>query len=66
MEHFLDTVETIEPGQGFTHFEPEHLAWLAAFVLAALGTCALPAFGRRRPQAHALGDGRPSVAQRSL
>lgn len=52
MEHFLDTVETIEPGQGFTHFEPEHLAWLAAFVLAALGTCALyrhlDGVGRRR------------------
>lgn len=52
MEHFLDTVETIEPGQGFTHFGSEHLAWLAAFVLAALGSCAfyrhLDGVGRRR------------------
>ena len=34
MEHFLDTVETIEPGQGFTHFGPEHPA--ASSLFAAL------------------------------
>ena len=33
MEHFLDTKETIPPGYGFTHFDAEHLIWLAAFVI---------------------------------
>ena len=33
MEHFLDTKETIPPGYGFTHFDTEHLIWLAAFVI---------------------------------
>ena len=36
MKYFLDTIETIEPGHGFSHFDLIHLAWLlggAAFIL---------------------------------
>ena len=39
MEHFLDTVETIEDGLGFSHFGWIHLIWLAAFVLVTVANC---------------------------
>lgn len=33
MEYFLDTAETIAPGQGFSHFGPIHLGWLIVFLV---------------------------------
>ena len=33
MNHFLDTVETIEEGLGFSLYDIEHLTWLGIFVL---------------------------------
>jgi len=36
VNHFLDTVETIEPGAGFTTFGTVHLLWLAGFLLSTL------------------------------
>lgn len=32
MRCFMDTVETIEPGLGFSHFDGTHLIWLAFFL----------------------------------
>ena len=39
MEHFLDTVETIGPGLGFSLFSPLHLLWLVIFLLTTLICC---------------------------
>lgn len=39
LQYFLDTVETIPDGVGFSRFGPVHLAWLAAFVAFALISC---------------------------
>lgn len=39
MEHFLDTVETIEDGLGFSSFGICHLIWLAAFVVVTVICC---------------------------
>ena len=36
MKYFLDTVETIEEGLGFTLFSLEHVIWLIAFVVFSL------------------------------
>lgn len=38
MEYFLDTVETIEEGVGFSYFGPTHLLWLVFFIIFA-GIC---------------------------
>ena len=37
MQYFMDTVETIEPGLGFSHFDGTHLIWLAVFLAAVAG-----------------------------
>ena len=39
MHDFLQTVETIEPGRGFSLFGKLHLLWLAAFVLITVLCC---------------------------
>lgn len=39
MEHFLDTIETIEAGQGFSLFGAQHLLSLALFVLFVVLCC---------------------------
>lgn len=39
-QYFLETVDTIVPGVGFTHFSALHLAWLIFYVPFALG-CSL-------------------------
>lgn len=39
MDHFLDTVETIEPGLGFALFGPLHLGWLFLFLLVSVLCC---------------------------
>lgn len=41
MQHFLDTVETVEEGLGFTCFELVHWMWLAAFILVTAVLCVL-------------------------
>ena len=33
---FLDTVETIKEGMGFSLFSKTHLIWLAAFIILAI------------------------------
>ncbi len=38
MKYFLDTVETIEEGVGFSYFGATHLFWLAIFIIFA-GIC---------------------------
>ena len=35
MQYFLDTIETIEPGHGFTHFDGYHFLWLGILVAFA-------------------------------
>ena len=35
MKYFLETIETIEPGQGFTHFDGYHFLWLGILVMFA-------------------------------
>ena len=35
MKYFLDTIETIEPGHGFTHFDGYHFLWLGVLVVFA-------------------------------
>ncbi len=32
-QYFLDTVDTIEPGHGFTHYDGYHLLWMIAAVV---------------------------------
>ncbi len=39
MEHFLDTVETIPTGLGFSLFSPLHLTWLAVGLVVILLNC---------------------------
>ena len=38
---FLDTVETVKEGVGFTLFEKIHLVWLLAFVVTAVTLSAI-------------------------
>ena len=47
MQYFLATTETIPDGMGFARFGPLHLAWLSAFLAAAL-LCA-QIYRRRSP-----------------
>ena len=47
MRYFLDTVETIPDGVGFSHFDGLHLAWLTGFLLFAIFSCA---YYRRHPE----------------
>jgi len=39
MQYFLETVETIDDGLGFQHFDSTHLVWLAAFVVVTVLCC---------------------------
>ena len=39
MQYFLDTVDTIPAGQGFSNFSPGHLTELAVFLLIAVPVC---------------------------
>lgn len=39
MEHFLDTVETIKAGLGFSLFDLQHLTWLTVFFLTVVACC---------------------------
>ena len=39
MKHFLDTVETIEPGYGFELFSPHHFVWLAIALVTVMVCC---------------------------
>ena len=39
MQYFLDTVETIEDGLGFAHYDKMHLTWLAVGVLLTVINC---------------------------
>ena len=36
MQYFLETVDTIEPGHGFAHFDGYHLLWLALLAVFAV------------------------------
>ena len=44
--YFLETVDTIPPGEGFLPYSPLHLAWLCGFLLFAIG-CSI--FYRKQP-----------------
>ena len=44
MTHFLDTIETIKAGYGFSLFGPRHLITLALFAAFTAGSCAV--YGR--------------------
>lgn len=44
MEHFLDTIETIGEGHGFSLFGAQHLVVLAVSLLFAVGSCLI--YGR--------------------
>lgn len=39
MEYFLDTVETVVPGVGFSLFDLLHIAWLLLFGVVTLANC---------------------------
>lgn len=39
MKFFLETVETIEAGNGFSHYDICHITWLVAFILSAIICC---------------------------
>lgn len=39
MEFFLDTVETVADGVGFSHYDGLHLTWLAIFLIAVMLNC---------------------------
>ena len=39
MQHFMDTVETVAEGAGFSHFGGLHLIWLALFLLIVVINC---------------------------
>lgn len=41
MNHFWETVEVIPEGIGFAHYGPDHLWWLAAFVVVTVLNCVL-------------------------
>ena len=46
--YFMDTVETIEPGHGFTHYDGYHLLWLGILIVF---TAALALLYRRQDAA---------------
>ena len=52
MQYFMETVDTIERGVGFSHFDSLHICWLAAFLLICAVNCVwyhkLGEGGRRR------------------
>lgn len=54
MEYFFDTVETIEPGMGFSYYGLQHLMWLMLFLVITVWSCATYRIGgwrkRRRWQ----------------
>ena len=33
MRYFLETVDTIEPGHGFTHFDGYHMLWMVILIV---------------------------------
>lgn len=39
MNYFLDTVETIETGVGFSHYDFLHISWLIIFAITVLLNC---------------------------
>lgn len=39
MRYFLDTVETVEDGLGFSHFNSVHLLWLVFFLVITVVNC---------------------------
>ena len=39
MEFFLETVETIESGVGFSHFDGLHMGWLLVLLIVTVGCC---------------------------
>ncbi len=39
MDYFLDTVDTIPDGLGFSHFDVIHIVWLSVFVLITVLNC---------------------------
>ena len=39
MQYFLDTVETIPQGVGFSHYGTLHLVWLAIFLVLTVANC---------------------------
>lgn len=39
MKYFLDTVETIPDGVGFSHYDGLHIIWLTVFVIATILCC---------------------------
>ncbi len=39
MKYFLDTVETVEEGLGFSHFSSLHLIWLLFFLVVTVVNC---------------------------
>ena len=39
--YFLDTVDTIEPGHGFTHYDGYHLLWMIAAAVFIAGLALL-------------------------
>ena len=41
MRHFLDTIDTIPAGMGFSYFHPFHLCWLGGIALAIFSLCRL-------------------------
>ena len=41
MQYFLDTVDTIPDGLGFTYFKAVHLTWLAIFIIVVGANCFL-------------------------
>lgn len=48
MKYFLDTVDTIPEGLGFSHFDGIHLMWLAVLVIAVIANSIL--FGKLSPK----------------
>lgn len=39
MKYFLETVDTIEAGHGFSHYGVCHILWITAFILMAVVCC---------------------------
>lgn len=39
MKYFLDTVETVADGVGFTHYDGLHVTWLLLFVIITVANC---------------------------
>ena len=44
MRHFLDTIDTIPAGMGFSYFHPFHLCWLGGIALAISSQLSLPIY----------------------